>query len=177
MISPANPTQASPAGRPARPWAVWVAEATFWAAACLGIWLLTLSSVNRQDLIVAGPTAVCCGALAVATRRAYRTSWRYPTRAGSWLLRVPAVLASDTVRVLLVPWLVVFGHRPEQGKFVRVAVAPGADDRARTRRAVALALVSMTPGTYVVHDDEDTGELVVHGLLQGGPSMHTVVTR
>lgn len=156
---------------------LWLLEALWWAGAGLGIWLLTLSAVTPGDLILATPSAIVCGVLAVAARRALRAQWRYPARAGAWALRLPLIIVTDTVRVLALPWLRLLGRRADEGKFVRVAVAPGADLRANTRRAAAIVLVSATPGSFVVHDDPDTGELVVHGLLDGGPSMHVVVTR
>jgi hypothetical protein len=156
---------------------LWLVEALWWAGCGLGIWLLTLSAVTPPDLIVATPSAVVCGMIAVVARRAYRAHWRYPSRAAVWAAHLPVVIVTDTARVLALPWLRLLGRRSDEGKFVRVAVAPGADRRSVTRRAAAIVLVSMTPGSYAVHDDPDTGELVVHGVLDGGPSMHQVVTR
>lgn len=152
-------------------------EALVWAGLCLGVWLLTVAAVTPGELIMATPSAVVCGVLAVAARCAYGAHWSYPSRLGVWLLRLPGILVLDTVRVLALPWLRLAGRRTDEGKFVRVAVAPGADSTSVSRRAAAIAVVSVTPGTFVVHDDPDTGELVVHGILDGGPSMHEVVTK
>lgn len=154
-----------------------VTELLVWAGLALGVWLLTVSAVTPGELILATPCAVVSGVLAVAGRRALLAEWRYPSRAGAWSLWLPVVLLTDLVRVLALPWLRLAGRRSDEGKFVRIAVAPGADARARSRRTAAIVLVSTTPGSYAVHDDADTGELVVHGILDGGPSMHEVVTR
>ena len=154
-----------------------IGEALIWAAVTLGVWLLTLSSVTAADLMVAMPCAVVCGAIAVVVRRSYGVYLAYPRRAWSWSAKLPLILVTDTVRTLALAPLRAVRRRRDEGTFVRVAVAPGPDRGPVTQRAAAIVLVSATPGTYALHDDSDTGEIVVHGLLDGGPSMHTVVTR
>lgn len=153
-------------------------EVTIWWAIGLGVWLLTLSSVDGPDLIVATPLTLGGGVLAVMARRVLGGDWPYPHRASAWAGRLPIAIGYDTVRILARPWVVLLSRRPDEGHFVRIPVAPGPDARSTTRRAAAVFLVSLTPGSYAVHADDDTGELVVH-CMGGSPrwSMDEVVRR
>ena len=152
-------------------------EAALWWAVTLGVWLLTLSSVTAADLLVAASCSLPCGVAAVAARRVLGGHWPFPSRAGAWSLRLPLAVAADTVRVLALPWQRVTGRRGDEGTFARVPVAPGADGRSVTRRAAAVILLSMSPGSFAVHDDADTGELLVHSLVGGRTGMESVVRR
>lgn len=141
-------------------------EVVAWWAATLGVWLLTLSSVTAADLEVAIPCAFACGGAAVVVRRTLGGEWSRPVGTGAWLLRLLPAIASDTALVLALPWR--RGSAERVGELKRIPVAPGATSRARTTRAVASLLLSATPGSFVVHTDDDTGELLVHSLV-GGP--------
>lgn len=155
-----------------------VAEVIVWWAAGLGVWLLTLSSVDGPDLIVATPLALVGGVLAVVARRALGGDWPYPHGALRWARRLPVAIGYDTVRILARPWTWVLGRRPDEGRMVRVPVMPGPDPQSTARRAAAVFLVSLTPGSYAVHTDDDTGELLVHSM-GGNPrwSMEETVRR
>lgn len=150
-------------------------ELAAWWAATLGLWLLTLSSVNSPDLIVAVPSTLVCAVLAVAVRRALGASWRWPDGTGRWAARLPLAVLLDAVGVLSLPFRP--GGRSRAGEWQRVPVLPGADPRRTTKRTVATVLVSSTPGSVVVNDDDDTGELLVHSLIGGPWSMEEVVRR
>ena len=45
------------------------------AAGCLGIWLLTLSSVSGEELLVGSLSALATGCVAVAVKRASKVRW------------------------------------------------------------------------------------------------------
>ncbi|HEY0559935.1 MAG TPA: Na+/H+ antiporter subunit E [Frankiaceae bacterium] len=153
------------------------AEVAVWWAVTVGIWLLTLSSVNRQDLLVAAVCGLLCGSAAAAARRVVGGCWVVPPRTGAWAARLPLAVLLDTGRILAFPWRRLAGRTAEEGRFVRVPVQPGADPRATSARAAAAVLLSVTPGSYALHDDADTGELVVHALFGGAHSMEEVVRR
>lgn len=157
-----------------------VVEATLWTGACLGVWLLTLSSVTLPDLLLAAVSAAGCGAAALGGR--WAASAPAPVRAGAlpWLARLPVSLLADLVTVLLVPWQLLAG-RTAAPATLRCAVLPGGqitptvddkpatdtpgpDARAFYRRALAGTLVSMTPGTVALETDPASGELTVHSL-------------
>jgi multisubunit Na+/H+ antiporter MnhE subunit len=147
-----------------------------WSALALAIWLLTLSSVNGADLSVASPAAAACGVVAVAVHRVLGLRVRPSHRYLRWTCSLPAAIVEDTVAVLSLPWRRLF-RRGDEGHWERVPVAPGSAIQASTTRAAATMFVSVTPGSFVVHDDDDTGELLVHVLVDSPTSMTEVVRR
>lgn len=163
----------SPAG--ARRWARRALEGVAWWGACLGVWLVSLSAVSGQDLVVALAASFPCGLLAVAAREAAGNSWSLrrlgPARRSLGRLGVlaalPVALVTDTVQAL--------GSVParHQGRFRRVPVGDGRgeDPSNRARRAAATVTVSVTPGSYVVDIDHETGEALVHVLSEHGPDV------
>jgi hypothetical protein len=146
-----------------------------WAAAALGVWLLTLASVTGADLAVASAAAALCGIAAVATRRMLDLKLRPSPRILRWLRRLPAAIAVDTVSVLSLPWR-RRGEEPE-GSWQRVPIAPGPEPRDSTSRSAATIILSVPPASFVVHDDSDTGELLVHRLVDSPAGMTEVVRR
>jgi multisubunit Na+/H+ antiporter MnhE subunit len=46
-----------------------------------------------------------------------------------------------------------------------------------TQRALAVLAISISPGSYVVDVDPDSGEMTVHSLASGRPRMDEVVSR
>ncbi|MGH3745134.1 MAG: Na+/H+ antiporter subunit E [Mycobacteriales bacterium] len=157
-----------------RNWLRYAAEGLLWWAATLGIWLLTLSSVTTSELEVAVPVSLACAAAAVAGRRGIGISWRLPRRALGWVLHLPAALVVDTAVMLSLPWRVLFGGGRE-GHLVRVPVASTDDDAGVMDRAAAAFLVSTTPGSVVLDDDDGADELVVHVMVEGRFGMQQVV--
>lgn len=155
-----------------------LAELVFWWAACVGVWLLTLSSVSLPEVLLATGCALPCAVLAVVARRAVGSSW--PVQPGwfPWLLPLPAAIAADGVRVLARAAAVLAGRRMPPGDERTVRLhrddAPG---RWRTRQALATVLVTAAPGTVVLDVDEDSGEMRVHALGDGRPAMEEVVRR
>jgi len=150
-------------------------ELAVWWAATLGLWLLTLSSVDAPDLMIAVPSALVCAVLAIVARRTLGGNWRRPGGTAHWALRLPLAVVSDAIGVLVLPFRP--GGRSRTGEWVRVPVLPGAEPRRTTKRTVATVLVSSTPGSVVVNDDNDTGELLVHSLISGPWSMQEVVRK
>ncbi len=156
-----------------RRWAALVLEALVWWALCLGVWLVSLSAVSTQELVVATLVSLPCGVLAVAGRLATRHAWHLRPE---WLLPVlvlPAAIVCDTVEVL------ASAVRRRPGRFVRLAVGSGAGRGAgpEGRRALATFWVSVTPGSFVTDIDPDSGEALVHVLAERGPRMERIATR
>jgi multisubunit Na+/H+ antiporter MnhE subunit len=150
-----------------------VAEAMLWAAAGFGLWMLTLSSVNKQDIVAAGVTSVLCGVLAVLARQVISGVWRFELRP---LLRfsllLPVVIVLDTVRLLAVPLRMLAGRNDGKGdiRSVRAPTADGNGSAAAGRRVLLGAGVSATPGTIVMEAAPD-GVVRVHGMVPDRPSM------
>lgn len=154
-----------------------LAEVLFWWAACVGLWLLTLSSVSLSETLVATGCGLACAVMAVVARRAVRGSWPVQPAWIRWLLPLPAAIAADTARVLARAAGVLVGRVPS-GRFrsVRLPRDPSAP-RWRTRQAAATVLVTAPPGTVVVDVDEESGEMRLHDLAAGAPAMEKVVQR
>ena len=153
-------------------------EGLFWAAACLGTWLLTLSSVSGAELLTATVAAVPCGALAVVVRRVVGGAWAPSPRWARWLLPLPVAVLADTARVLAIAAGVLAGRRIPDGRIRSVELPrerPGT--RWRARQVTAVALVTATPGTVVVDVAEDSGRMLLHDLGAGRPALEEVVRR
>jgi multisubunit Na+/H+ antiporter MnhE subunit len=153
-------------------------ELIVWWAAATGLWLLTLSSTSLPEVLVALGCALPCAVLTVAARRAVRGSW--PVQPGwlRWLLPLPAAVLADTARVLARGAGVLVGRRPASGELRTVRLPRDRPaGRWRTRQAWAAVLVTAAPGTLVVDVDEGSGDLRVHALGAGAPSMEEVVCR
>lgn len=154
-----------------------VAEVIAWWAATVGLWLLTLSFVTGQDLLLAVLGALPCALAAVLVRRRLHGWWSPPWRSLLWVGRLPFSVASDTVAVLRFPWLKLMGRRKQEGRFVGLPVQAGSDVPACSARAVATALLSMTPCSFVVDEDCDTGELLVHRLVPSRLPIEAAIRR
>jgi len=153
-------------------------EVVFWWVACVGIWLLTLSSVSLPETLVAIGCALPCALLTVAARRAVRGSWPVQPEWTRWLLPLPAAVVADGVRVLSRSAGVLVGRRVPSGDIRTVRLRRDRPaGRWRTRQAWASVLVTAAPGTVVLDVDEDSGDMRVHALAAGAPSMEEVVRR
>lgn len=148
-----------------------IVESVAWWGLCLGVWVVTLSAVSVQELLVATPLALLSGILAAIARRATGNRWRVRPR---WLaagVLLPVAIAADAVRVLAA------GATRPPGRFVELPVSDGAGDGAlaRGRRAAATILITVTPGTVVLDIDPGTGKAILHALGEGPPRMEEVV--
>lgn len=149
-------------------------EVLFWWAAALGIWLVSLSAVSRQEYLIAGLCSLPCGVTASLARWAVEGAWPVRARWLSPLLLLPVAIVTDALQVLAAPWRA----HPRAGELRTVATpAAGDSPSARARRAVAVALVSATPGTYVLDIDTASGDMLVHSLAPRGPKLEQKVAR
>jgi multisubunit Na+/H+ antiporter MnhE subunit len=159
--------------RPASVWAGRVAETLLWAAACFSLWLLTLSSINKQDITAAAIAALPCGVLAVLARHVVQGAWRFElSPLARLLLLLPVVIVLDSVRLLAVPLRVLAGRDDGKGdiKSIRAPTIEGDDPAAAGRRALLGAGVSATPGTIIMDATPD-GVVRVHQMVPDRPSM------
>ena len=147
----------------------WSIEVLSWTLLTWGVWLLSLSAIDDQDLLVGGLCGLGCGVVAAATRRAIGARWhpRLPAVAPTaWL---PLAIVVDTAAVLVAAW------RPalRGPQIVEVDIgAQGDAPEAAARRAIATAVVSATPATVVLDVDPGNGRMLVHSLRSPGPSLH-----
>lgn len=136
------------------------------AAGCLGIWLLTLSSVSDEELLVGGLCALATGGLAVAAKRATRVHWSVRAIPVRPLLRVPVAIVGDAAQVLVRPI-------PGWGRPAKVVTHDlrqrGNSAEAVTRRVVTSLAVTSAPGSIVLDLDAESGRLTLHSLQTSGP--------
>lgn len=147
-----------------------VSEVAVWWAACVGTWLLTLSSVNLEDLCVAIPAGLLCGLAATTGRRLAGGRWRPQLRWVRWLVVLPIGVVADTVGV----WkaaarAAVDPARRGRRQVSRVPIGEPASVAA-ARQALVTLVVSASPGSLVIDVDPDAGELLVHSLADSAPS-------
>ena len=145
-------------------------EVTAWAALCVGIWLLTLSSVTLPDLCLAVAAGLLCGLLANAGRRLAGGRWHPRPRWAIWLLGLPVTVIVDTVGVWRTAARATFN--PGQSGYEHLIKLPAGepDDVAATRRGIATLALSASPGSYVIDFDPDRRELLIHTLADSAPS-------
>lgn len=143
-----------------------------WTAIAYGVWLMSLSTAPLQELLLAAACALPCGLAAAGARWAIRDSWRFRPGWFRPMLLLPLAIVSDAVQVLFAS----LRPHPRSGRFQRVQTgATGDDSLARGRRALITGLVTVTPGSYVLDVDPDSGEMLVHSLSFRGPRMERTV--
>jgi multisubunit Na+/H+ antiporter MnhE subunit len=154
-----------------------LSELLFWWAAAMGVWLLTLSSMTLPEVSIAAAAGLPCAVVAIAARRAVGGSW--PPRPAwlRWAAPLPVAVVADGVRVLGRAAGVLVGRRIGDGEIrpVQLPVERPAPRR-HSREAMAVALVSATPGTVVFDLDDDSGRMHLHALGSGRPQVDEAVT-
>jgi multisubunit Na+/H+ antiporter MnhE subunit len=153
-------------------------EVALWWAACVGTWLLTLSSVNTAELVAAVAAGLPCAVVAVLARRAVRGPLSPRAAWLRWLLPVPVAVLADSARVLAVAAGALVGRRIPEGDLRRVTLPRDRSAGAwQNRQAAAVILVSASPGSVVLDVDVDSGEALVHALATGRPDVLKAVQR
>ncbi|HEY3942454.1 MAG TPA: Na+/H+ antiporter subunit E [Acidimicrobiales bacterium] len=145
-----------------------VLEAAAWWAVSYSIWLLSLSAVPLQELVVGAAASLPCALAATGMRWATGEAWTVRPRWLRPLLALPLALVSDTIQVL---GAVI---TRKGGDFTTVATGVVSDaPAARSRRALATIFMSVSPGNYVLDADPETGDLMVHSLAKRGPRIES----
>lgn len=152
-------------------------ELLCWEGFCLGVWLITLSSVSMPELVTAIASSVPCAMATVATRRVLAGSWRPRAVWLRWLMLLPVAVVADAARVLALP-LRRAGQVDECASF-RQHPLSHFDNPAREAawQAISVLAVSATPGSYVVDVDPSRDRVLLHSLVGGAPDMTKVVQR
>lgn len=150
-------------------WAPAAAEVLFWWAGCVGVFLVSLSSVPGQELVLGLLIAVPAAVVAVVARRASGAAWRAKPAWAKPALLLPSAIISDTALVLLS----VLPGRRSGGHFETITIAEGQGEGplADGRRAMATWFTSATPGSIVASVDPKSGDALVHVLVDGGIGM------
>ena len=147
-----------------------VPEVAFWTAACLGVWLLTLSSVSVSEIVTAAAVSVACGVLAARPGGRSGAPGRRGCAGRSGWSRCPSRCSATACACWAWPPECSSGAASRTARLRTVQLPRGEPERRRaTRQAAAAVLVSASPGTVVLDVDEDTGELRLHALGAGRP--------
>ncbi|MGW3230322.1 hypothetical protein [Kitasatospora sp. NPDC001095] len=141
-----------------------VAELLIWWGLLVLLNVVFISSVTPLETAVGGGIALLAALGAVAVRRTSGAAPGGPARLGAALLAFPGTLLADTGRLALA--VLSPGHRGSGFRAVRLS--PG------TGPAWAAALLSSTPGAYVVDVDGQT--LLVHSLGRESSSLEGALT-
>jgi len=137
-----------------------------WWAALLGAWLLFVDTLAPAELLVGVVASAIAASLAEAVRESgYMRFW---PRA-RWLLQAPRV----ALQILVDCWILEVAlverlgrRRTVRGVLYRVPVRyGGGESRAAARRALLNFAVSITPNSYVLDLESDTGTALVHQLV------------
>lgn len=154
------------------------AETLVWTALCTGVWLLTLSSISAPEVVTAVLSSVPCGIVAVAARLAVQGHWPPRPAWARWLLPFPVAVVADGLRVLGLAAGVLVGRRIPAGEIQRQQLRRDRPlPRWHAHQALALTLVTATPGSVVLDIDEESGEMLTHALGSGRPQMEEVTAR
>jgi multisubunit Na+/H+ antiporter MnhE subunit len=153
------------------------AEVLWWWGACVGIWLLTLSSVTPAELTVAIACGLPCALAARAARRAAGDAWLPRARWLAWLVLLPAAVLADTARLTGLLAQAARGRAdPGRLRDIRLPAAePG--PVALAHRALASLAISASPGTLVVDSDPRGSKLTIHAMAGGWPGLDRAAAR
>jgi multisubunit Na+/H+ antiporter MnhE subunit len=149
-----------------------VLEAVVWWGVCTGVWLLTLSAVTSEEVVLALAAGAVCGPLAVLGRELAGGRWRPQLRWARWLAAIPVAVVAETVRILAMS----YSPRRRTGQLSTVQL-PGREraDVAAARDGLAALAIATSPAAYVVDTDPDRREWQVH--LLGRPARSRVDPR
>ncbi|MFF2950426.1 Na+/H+ antiporter subunit E [Kitasatospora sp. NPDC057965] len=139
-------------------------ELLLWWGVLLVLYTVLISTVSPLELAVGGGLALLAAFGAIAVRRVSGAAPGGPDRLAAAIRSFPGTLLADTGRLALA--VLSPGHR--RSAFRTVRLAPG------TGPAWAAALLSSTPGAYVV--DIDGQCLLVHALGPEASSLESALT-
>ena len=153
-------------------------ELIWWWGALVGIWLITLSSVDLSEVMVSAICALPCALAALAARPAMGARWAPRLRWLGWAAPLLAAVMADAGRVLTLPPRRAVNAQRWDGEFRTTSLPENEPtETSLARRALATMIVSATPATFVVDADPEQSRLLVHSLVTARPRMEQVVSR
>lgn len=146
--------------------AVRIAETATWFLLLVGAYLVFISEVTPLEGAVGCLVALVGAGAAAQTRRAERLTYRPALRWLRWVVPLPSAIVTDTAWLLRRLVRQVAGRQPG-GQFVDLPLPTAHAGQASTQRAVAMLLLSMPPGSYVVGSTPDGRVVRIHQLTSG----------
>lgn len=152
-----------------------VIEAAAWWVAGTAVWVITLSSVNAAEIVLGAAASLVCALLAVRIRRTLGFRFTLLAQLPRWLAAVPRALVSDLIEAIAFVARASRG-RVQTGRRHHRRWPSGESAFATAWRASAAIAVSATPGTIVLDVDPESGDALVHTLLDSKPKLDELAT-
>ena len=128
-------------------------EVAAWWVVLTGFWLLTVSSMQAEEVAAAVVLAVPCAFAARAARQAMDGAWRPRPGWARWFRRLPVAAVTETVAVL---------GRRGPGKLEDFDLPDEPGPVSEARKGVSTVAIGLTPGTLVARTAER--KITVHRL-------------
>lgn len=137
-----------------------------WSAACLGVWLLTLSAVSTGELVAGAACSLGVGAVVVAAWRVVGLRPAPKVTTLGPLLILPLAIVADAAQVLA---LALRGRVRGSLRHVDTG-ARGPSPEAVAQRALATLGTAASPASMVLDVDEE-GVMTIHAMPTHGVHM------
>ncbi|MGH3498471.1 MAG: Na+/H+ antiporter subunit E [Nocardioidaceae bacterium] len=150
-----------------------------WFAFVFGLYLLLISSITPAELVAGAVLATGSAAVAVLAGTAFHVDPRPPRGSARWLVAVPGEIARGSAALAGLLWSTLLHPGKAHGRFTEAMLSSDEPGDHASRRAYAVMILSLSPGSFVVHldrVDERRDRLRLHQIGSGG-SLETVVTR
>lgn len=148
-------------GRGRRAIVAWIVE----YALALGLWFVFAGKLELNELWVGAIAAALAATASHLVRGEHIALFTAEPRWLAQVWRVPKSIVVDTYSILVVLARQLVLRRPAGSRLVAVAFRVGGHEpRSATRRALAVAYTTLTPGMVVLGLDRERGLLVYHEL-------------
>jgi multisubunit Na+/H+ antiporter MnhE subunit len=138
------------------------------SAAWFGLWLLLVEKLTPDELGVGAFCALLAGAATEVVWGEHLASFAAKPRMFAQVWRLPWIALSDTWAIFVVLALHLFTREKASSQLRTVRFDPGRDDpHAGARRALAIALTTMTPQFVVIGIDDEEGTMLYHQIRKG----------
>jgi multisubunit Na+/H+ antiporter MnhE subunit len=151
-------------GGAARRGVFWLA----WYLPLFGLWMLFVGSFSLEEIVLGALAAAVAATAADLVRAQDLVRFRMRPRWLSGVWRLPWQVVADSGLLAAALWRQLRRPGSVRGVF-RVLPFPrdeGDGAAAAARRALAVAVASLTPNTYVVGVEGDEGTVLIHQLVR-----------
>ncbi|HEY9476042.1 MAG TPA: hypothetical protein VIS06_19610 [Mycobacteriales bacterium] len=144
-------------------------EVAIWFVLLTGVYLVLVGPVTGPEVGVGTAVAATSAVLAVLARSAERLRDRPMIRWLTWLVPLPAAVLADTGRLAGLLFRRLTRRYPTGGTdgikgFTQIQLGPSDAVHRPAQLALAMWVVSIAPGCYVVDADHERGVLTVHRI-------------
>jgi multisubunit Na+/H+ antiporter MnhE subunit len=141
-------------------------ERAVWSVVLVLVWVASLTVLTWQEFAVAAAVAIPVATVATMARRALAGRWRIRATWLRPLWRLPGAVLTETVTV----WRAAFRRMPGRMRELRLG-----EERSQARQAIAVPLLSASPGTVVTGVDTEANVARLHGFSDAAGAMERAV--